>query len=143
MTVAGVKANTDADGRFYIYAPRAERLAARAMMTGYHAHTVGFMPTAADTQFVYVHLAKNITTHKLPAQDGGTISQGGFWLTLPPNAVVTADGKTYTGEIQLSVVARRPGDRDFAQRMPGGDFMAVDASGASKVLYSYGFTGWK
>ncbi len=99
------------------------------------------MPTAADTQFVYLHLAKQVVTHKLPANTGGTISQGGFWLTLPPNAVVTADGKAYSGEIQLSVVARRPGDRDFAQRMPGGDFMAVDKTGESKVLYSYGFTG--
>ncbi len=112
------------------------------VMAGFHAHTVGFMPTAADTQFVYLHLAKQVITHKLPADTGGTISQGGFWLTLPPNSVVTADGLPYNkGEILLSVTARRPGDRDFAQRMPGGDFMAVDAAGESKVLYSYGFTG--
>ncbi len=141
VTVAGVKANTDAEGRFYISAQRAERLAARAVMAGFFSHTVGFMPTAGDTQFVYLHLAKQVTTHKLPADTGGTISQGGFWLTLPPNSVVTADGKLYKGKILLSVVARRPGDRDFAQRMPGGDFMAVDAAGESKVLYSYGFTG--
>ncbi len=98
--IAGATVNgttTDAEGRFFLTVQRAPRLTVRAERSGYFAHTVGFMPTAGYTQFVLVHLAKMVVTHKLPAVEGGTISQGGFWLTLPPKSVVTEDGKVYSG----------------------------------------------
>jgi len=77
--------------------------------------------------------------NRFDAQKGATISERGFFLTLPPNSAVTEIGQIYQGTIALSLKRSFPGEEGFGLRMPGGDFSAIDQNGQEKMLISYGF----
>jgi len=78
-------------------------------------------------------------TNRFDATKGATISERGFFLTFPPNAIINETGQTYQGTVHLSLKRSFPSEDGFGLRMPGGDFSAIDANGQEKILISYGF----
>jgi len=78
-------------------------------------------------------------TNRFDATKGATISERGFFLTFPPNAVINESGQTYQGTVNLSLKRSFPSEDGFGLRMPGGDFSAIDQNGQEKILISYGF----
>ena len=89
--------------------------------------------------FVNLMLDTLLVTSRIDAKAGAYISNRGFTLQIPPNGVVTADGQTYQGTINLSLKRGFPSEENFGYRMPGGDFSAIDQNGQEKILISYGF----
>jgi hypothetical protein len=95
-------------------------------------------PTGRQTH-VQLMLRSQPFEHELSAERGGTISRGAFFLTLQPNGVLDANNQRYTGPVKIALNGGRPDDPNFGWMMPGGDFMAQDAQGRERILYSYGF----
>jgi formylglycine-generating enzyme required for sulfatase activity len=59
-------------------------------------------------------------------------------LSLPTNALVTANGEPYLGEANVDVMFLHPNYPDFSEKMPGGDMSAIASDGSSKQLVSFG-----
>lgn len=144
VRVGAVEGTTDSQGivRLTLSGPVGRRVTVRAERDGYLAQTTAFIsPSEETTKFAYVRLTERKETHALDAARGGTVSQPGFWLSIPPNGVVDEQGAAYSGRVSLQVESVRPSDVDFSLRMPGGDFMARNWNGQPVILTSYGFVG--
>lgn len=73
------------------------------------------------------------------AAQGKNISlQGGAEVKLPAGGFVTADGKSYTGNVNVAVMHIDPSAKNFSSLIPGGDLRAFDNNGQNVQLYSYG-----
>lgn len=120
---------------------RADRSLVSASHPDYLPQWRGFLPTGPALQYAQIMLTPKEETHGFMSDKGGTMTATGFWLTIPPDAVVDENGQPYSGRVGVQMDGVRPSDVDFGLRMPGGDFYALDASGQPSILYSYGFFG--
>ena len=59
-------------------------------------------------------------------------------VEFPANAVQTATGMPYTGEVKVSIAHLNPEAPNFRELIPGGDLRAFDANKQDVILYSYG-----
>ena len=102
VRVLGREEQTDARGEALVSvaAGAGARVAVQATHSDFlDQATAHIAPSRSTTQVAYLRMTPLRTTHHLDAQRGGTVSQPGFWLALPPNAVVDeATGVPYTGQ---------------------------------------------
>jgi len=140
VTVGAKKVQTDANGRYFIPFSWQERTMVKAEHPDFMTRTVGFYPTKADTVFCSVLMEQFKVTHTFNGKDAMLLGNTAFTVQLPENSIVDqTTGQAYTGTVKACITSARPGDPLFGERMPGGDFLAINAQGQERVLYSYGF----
>jgi Leucine-rich repeat (LRR) protein len=139
ITVGSQSTQSDAQGRFQFAGLSNEpTILLRGEKAGHWTSQRRIIPTGRQTQ-VQLMLRSQPFEHELSAERGGTISRGAFFLTLQPNGVLDANNQPYNGVVKIALNGGRPNDPNFGWMMPGGDFMAQDAQGSERILYSYGF----
>jgi Leucine-rich repeat (LRR) protein len=139
ITVANLTTASDAQGRFRIGITTVDSaILLRGEKAGHWTSQRRISPNGPQTH-VQLMLRSQPFEHELSAERGGTISRGAFFLTLQPNGVLDANNQPYTGVVKIALNGGRPDDPNFGWMMPGGDFMAQDAQGRERILYSYGF----
>lgn len=73
------------------------------------------------------------------AAQGKEISlSNGSVVNFPANAVKTADGKPFTGNVNVAVGTIHPDDVNFNKLIPGGDLRAYTQAGENVQLFSFG-----
>jgi Leucine-rich repeat (LRR) protein len=139
IIVGNRNTQTDLLGRFQLTNFKNDSaILIRGEKAGHWTSQRRIMPTGQKTH-VQLMLRSQPFEHELSAERGGTISRGPFFLTLQPNGVLNANNQRYTGVVKIALNGGRPDDPNFGWMMPGGDFMAQDAQGRERILYSYGF----
>jgi hypothetical protein len=139
ITVGNLTTESDVLGRFRIGLTTVDSaILMRGEKSGHWTAQRRIMPNGPQTQ-VQLMLRSQPFEHELSAERGGTISRGPFFLTLQPNGVLDANNQLYSGVVKIALNGGRPDDPNFGWMMPGGDFMAQDAQGRERILYSYGF----
>jgi Leucine-rich repeat (LRR) protein len=139
ITVGNLTTESDVLGRFRIGLTTVDSaILLRGEKAGHWTSQRRIIPTGRETH-VQIMLLSQPFEHELSAERGGTISRGPFFLTLQPNGVLDANNQPYTGVVKIALNGGRPDDPNFGWMMPGGDFMAQDAQGRERILYSYGF----
>jgi hypothetical protein len=139
ITVGNQSTLSDSLGRFRIGLTTVDSaILLRGEKAGHWTAQRRIMPTGRETH-VQLMLRSQPFEHELSAERGGTISRGPFFLTLQPNGVLDANNQRYTGVVKIALNGGRPDDPNFGWMMPGGDFMAQDAQGRERILFSYGF----
>jgi Leucine-rich repeat (LRR) protein len=139
ITVGNQTTQSDAQGKFQFAGLSNEpTILLSGEKAGHWTSQRRIMPTGRETH-VQLMLRSQPFEHELSAERGGTISRGPFFLTLQPNGVLDANNQRYTGIVKIALNGGRPDDPNFGWMMPGGDFMAQDAQGRERILYSYGF----
>jgi Leucine-rich repeat (LRR) protein len=139
ITVGNQTTESDAQGRFQFNNLQNEpTILLRGEKAGHWTSQRRIMPNGSQTH-VQLMLRSQPFEHELSAERGGTISRGPFFLILQPNGVLDANNQRYTGVVKIALNGGRPDDPNFGWMMPGGDFMAQDAQGRERILYSYGF----
>jgi len=142
VTVGRQTTQTDNHGRYYLTFARQERTLVKVEHRDFLTRTVGFHPTQADTVYCSVLMDQFKVTHTFNGRDGMLLGNTAFTVQLPENSII--DERTrlpYTGTVKACIQSARPGDPLFGERMPGGDFLAINSEGETRVLYSYGFFG--
>jgi Leucine-rich repeat (LRR) protein len=139
ITVGNQTTQSDTAGRFqFAGLENTPTILLRGEKAGHWTSQRRIMPNGRETH-VQLMLRSQPFEHELSAERGGTISRGPFFLTLQPNGVLDANNQRYTGVVKIALNGGRPDDPNFGWMMPGGDFMAQDAQGRERILYSYGF----
>jgi Leucine-rich repeat (LRR) protein len=139
ITVGNQTTQSDAQGKFQLGPVSASTtILLRGEKAGHWTSQRRITPTGSQTH-VQLMLRSQPFEHELSAERGGTISRGPFFLTLQPNGVLDANNQRYTGLVKIALNGGRPDDPNFGWMMPGGDFMAQDAQGRERILFSYGF----
>jgi carbon monoxide dehydrogenase subunit G len=139
ITVGNLTKQSDAQGKFQLGPVSASNtILVSGVKAGHWTSQRRITPTGSQTH-VQLMLRSQPFEHELSAERGGTISRGPFFLTLKPNGILDANNQRYTGVVKIALNGGRPDDPNFGWMMPGGDFMAQDAQGRERILYSYGF----
>ena len=69
-----------------------------------------------------------------------TLAVGNMKVALPASSLVKADGSAYTGTVTANMLYLDPNNENFTDMMPGGDLLALNATGSEVILISYGMT---
>ncbi len=138
------RTTTDGSGRFVLRIPEPKPADQTPVVlhvgkTGYWKNSSRQYLSRFHTTETQILLQTKWVTNRVDATRGGELVYRGFELHIPPDAVQTESGMPYSGTILLRVEGSRPVDPDFGLRMPGGDFMAMDADGNEVMLHSYGY----
>lgn len=88
----------------------------------------------------FMLLAKNLTGN-FSASTGGTVSANdGSSITVPSNSIMTANGSSYSGTVNVFSKWIDPSDVNAALQMPG-DLRAIDGDNNFVQLATYGMVG--
>ncbi len=92
--------------------------------------------SSLGTQIV---LLQKTTLGTMSGKNGGSIGQTGLRVIAPTNGFANADGSVYSGQVTVSSRYVNGNSPLLQSAMPGGDFLAKDASGNDGAMLSYGF----
>ncbi|MCB0691919.1 MAG: hypothetical protein KDC16_09765 [Saprospiraceae bacterium] len=82
-------------------------------------------------------LKKNISGSFQATQGGVVTLEGGGQVSFSPNSIVTADGQSYQGLVQVTAKHLSPDDQNLGDKMPGALF-GLDEEGKNAVLGTAG-----
>ena len=74
------------------------------------------------------------------ASTAKTLQVDGLKIDFPASSVVSADGKTYSGNVHANVLYLAPDNANFTQMMPGGDLSCRLSDNTEKGIQLYGMT---
>jgi hypothetical protein len=107
--------------------------------TGYINQYYGCKPSKGKTTYVKPVLVGHEMTQNINSASGGTITlPNGGSVEFPANAFVNEAGVAYTGSVEVRLTLLNSDDAAFSSKLPGRDMRATDASGNTRILYSYG-----
>ncbi len=132
---------TDANGYFKLDAApfTGDFCYIKATKKGFFTGSTTVHGKAGGGYAVELVVAAQNNTVSFAANQGKTITvQSGVIVDLPANSFVTADGKAYSGNVNVATKYLDPTAKKFSSLTPGGDLRAFDASGQNMQLYSYG-----
>ena len=139
VSVLGNTAKTNAKGKFVIDKIRdmpAGRIVADFDKDGYFDYEGGARVNNGKV-YIKVALTPREVVATVDAESGSSVEHGELTISVPPKAWVrTSDGQQASGDVNLFVGSMLPGQDDFAEAMPGRDFVAQD--GGAGVLSSSG-----
>jgi hypothetical protein len=105
---------------------------------GYFTASNAQIPNSKEA-FVQMVLMSEAATHQIEAGTGGkAILSNGSSVEIPANSIVTTNGSSYNGEVQVTLRHLDPSGETFAALVPGGDFAAQRSDETGSILYSYG-----
>lgn len=136
LKVGDATAVTDLDGRYRIEAAAGRESALRAERAGYGAGLATATPRAGDTVQADVWLTPEGVVQAVSASAGGVVAVPGSAaaVTLPPAALVDAQGAAFAGEARVRLTPIDPARRPEA--MPGR--YATVVGGAEQAIESFG-----
>jgi len=107
--------------------------------TGYINQYYGCKPSKGKTTYVKPVMLGHELTQNINSGSGGTIIlPNGGSAEFPANAFVNEAGVAYTGNVEVRLTLLNADDAEFSSKSPGRDMRATDASGNTRILYSYG-----
>ncbi len=137
----GQSATTDGNGTFLLESIKVnrERCLVRFSKPGFMDRVHGFIPSKRGVNYVNIVLTRDVVSQAVSATAGGLVTlPENASIDFQPNSFVTADGKAYTGSVNLSLNQLSPDMANFGYMIPGGDLLGIDANGQEVSLYSYG-----
>ncbi len=142
VTAYSTTAVTGSGGTFLLkdVSVNQSRCLVRFAKAGFMDRVHGFIPGKRGVNYLHIVLTKNVVSHSLASSSGGTVALADkASIVFQPNSFVTAaDGKPYSGSVNLAVNHLSPESENFGFMIPGGDLLGIDANGQEVVLYSYG-----
>jgi len=135
---------SDANGFFVFQSVQvpANRFYVAGSKSGFFDSGSGSIPKAGEINFVRIKLLAEGNPTNISSINGGTITTSdGTKIIFPPSAFVTSSGIPFVGNAAIYTRHISPANSDFASLIPGGDIAAVNASGQTVPLISYGMVG--
>lgn len=135
----GSTTTTNANGVFVLQNVTVPSTRAVVMVTkvGYFNGARAAFPSAGKTTTVMLTLQEAKVTQTLSASAGGKVAVGSASVTLPVNGYVDAQGRSYSGSVNVSARYLDPLSANFYDSFSG-DMAALRADGSSTELVSYG-----
>lgn len=141
VTMGGQTTTTDAYGYFVIRNVQVIKNAAVVTVkkSGYFPGIKTYIATADKSAFFRIQLIPKTTQGTFNATSGGNvILSNGLSVSFPSNAIVNASsGTAYSGTVNVAISWINPTASNIYSIMPG-DLRGINASGALKILQSYG-----
>ncbi len=133
---------TDSNGYFYLPPSPTDRGGAPVEISaaGYFTITRTITPVAQGATIVQVQLIPRLLNASFPSSQGALVDVQGATVRFPQDSYLYADGRPYTGEVQVYAAFLDPAARDMQLRMPG-NLTAVRADGSAAVLATFGMLG--
>jgi len=141
ITVEGKTAQTDANGVFSLkdISCTNNRCYVQCEKTGFFHQGKAVKAENEGITNVEIYLTEDTPNFQVNASSANTLSlANGAEINLPADAIKTANGATFAGQMNVAVVHLNPEEIDFAQNIPGGDLWAENSAGQEVQLYSYG-----
>ncbi|WP_291528012.1 carboxypeptidase-like regulatory domain-containing protein [Bacteroides sp. UBA939] len=82
--------------------------------------------------------AANTTSASFNSTQENTLIADGMKVAIPASALVTSDGRDYSGTVNADMLYLSPDNENFTTMMPGGDMAAVRMDRSDATLVSYG-----
>ena len=108
---------------------------------GYWSRQIGLQVKSGQKINYNLQLDLQQFNNTVSSVSGGTITISGCSITFPSAAFVNSNGTAFNGTAYIAVKPLYTSDPRFFATVPGGDMLAIDQTGAEKVLYSYGMVG--
>ncbi|MBE0646052.1 MAG: hypothetical protein IH600_18365 [Bacteroidetes bacterium] len=138
VTVGTSVAYTNSKGEFYFQQiPAEKRLLVTFRHTSYATTQKIVVVDRGRTTFVEASVLP-ATVQNLNAAAGGTVTFNGAKVTFPANALVDANGATFTGSATVKATFFDPTSAVFTGCFPG-EFIGVRTSGSETAIESFGF----
>lgn len=135
----GASTTTNANGVFVLQNVTVPSTRAVVMVskTGYFNGARAAYPSAGKITTVALTLQEAKVTQTVSASAGGKVTVGSASVTLPANGFVDAQGRSYSGSINVAARYLDPLSANFYDSFSG-DMAALRADGSSTELVSYG-----
>ncbi|MFA6233051.1 MAG: hypothetical protein WC824_02530 [Bacteroidota bacterium] len=138
VTVGTSVAYTNSKGEFYLeQIPAEKRLLVTFRHTAYATTQKIVAMDRGRTTFVEASVLP-ATVQNLNAVTGGTVTFNGAMVTFPANALVDANGTTFTGSASVKATFFDPTSTVFTGCFPG-EFNGVRTGGSETAIESFGF----
>ena len=140
VTAGDISVQTDASGYFEIRNTSLTKDISflTAESEGYFRGIRTWRGNSGQKDFVRVKLLPKTIIGTITAQSGGAVATAdGAKLKFPANGVVTADGASYTGTVNVAARWMNPATDDIYMEMPG-DLRAINTSENMVGLTTYG-----
>lgn len=135
----GSTTTTNANGVFVLQNVTVPSTRAVVMVskTGYFNGARATYPSAGKITTVVLTLQEAKVTQTVSASAGGKVTVGSASVTLPANGFVDAQGRSYSGSVNVAARYLDPLSANFYDSFSG-DMAALRADGSSTELVSYG-----
>ncbi len=135
----GASTTTNANGVFVLQnvAVPSTRAVVMVAKAGYFNGARAAFPSAGKTTTVMLTLQEAKVTQTVSASSGGKVAVGSASVTLPANGYVDAQGRSYSGSVNVAARYLDPLSANFYDSFSG-DMAALRADGSSTELVSYG-----
>lgn len=146
VNVGGVTTSTNSNGFYYIQSATVagKRAVIEADKAGYWKQQKGIIPQSGTVNLTNLIIYPDNKGYSVNGVAGGTVTMpGGTVVTFPANAFVTQNGAIYSGTVYISGHEILTSENRFAEKIPGGDFLAKDNAGDIQTLLSCGMAGIK
>lgn len=146
IAIGNKSAITDANGVYNVVDVVVDKRRAIivAEKSGYWAQNAGMIAIDGTINYVDLRMYIDNKLQSFNGTSGGTVTlTGGTSITFPANAIVTAAGNPYTGNVRVTAHEISTADTLFSKKFPGRDLLARDVAGNTSILMSYGMAGAK
>jgi hypothetical protein len=136
---AGINALSSNDGSFQVEVPSSNTpLTIQVEKPGFAAATLVAQISEGEISLPPLMLQPLEQLATFSSRDGGTFAtECGTSFKVPPDAFIDSTGERFDGQVSLCASVIDPSDESSLAAMPG-DFSAVDVSGRSVQLQSFG-----
>lgn len=146
VSVGGQFAMSNASGIYLltdVYVNK-DRSVLQASKTGFWVQQKAIIAEENALNFADIVLFDDNKSYSVNSTNGGTVYlPGGTTILFPPDAFANSDGTIYSGTVTISAHEIYTSDITYHERVPGGDFLAVDSLGNRVLLLSYGMAAAK
>lgn len=135
---------SDAKGFFVFQSVQvpANRFYVAGSKPGFFDSGSGGIPKTGEINFIRIKLLAEGTPTSISSSSGGTVTTAdGTKVIFPPASFITSAGVPFVGLASVYVKHLSPANSDFAALIPGGDLAALNSSGKTVPLLSYGMVG--
>ena len=145
VEVAGLMLTTNDQGFFFVHKKLMDKNGTyvKVSKSGFFNAAEFAFPRLGTHVFVEIKMLRKSDCFRstFDASEGATIMDGsGTSITIPANAIATANGQAYTGTVTATHAWLNPVTQYWLQFMPG-DRRAQDSVGYAKVLNTFGMVG--
>ncbi len=141
VSVGNTSTTTDASGLYNLnnITVNSSRCLIKCQRSGLLDQYYGLIPFSNEITYANIIMMSAEGTYNFQSSAGGLFSlPDGSSATFPANAVAREDGTPYNGTVTINLKYINVDDTDFRKKIPGNDLLAIDKTGKSKILYSYG-----